>query len=287
MKLDFLLISGVGRLAFDITALGYSVQGNDFSLFMLLASDFMLNGGIATPENPIMISPFLLETRNVHSPTDPLRIVKIPDVDPYTVLSARVNADEDEAKHMPEFSMAAGEFAAIYSNPREINSWDAVVCSFFLDTAPSIAEYIQIVHDMLKPGGLLISFGPLLYHWSGPAMRPDDKTMSDYHERYSYLDARYLNSVDLCWEDVREVLINVGFEVVEEKTGIHSLYTADRRSMMNMSYRCVSFVCRKKLQLPDSSPSLHPPPPEAPVAEPPQQDGETTTATGEGNETEQ
>lgn len=251
MILDFALL-GVGRLAFDITALGYSVQGNDFSLFMLLASDFMLNGGVATPENPIMISPWLLESRNVHSPTDPLRIVKIPDVDPYTVLSERVNVEENEVENMPEFSMAAGEFAAIYSTEREQNQWDAVVCSFFLDTAPSIVEYIQIIHTMLKPGGLIISFGPLLYHWSGPAMRPDDKTITDYHERYNYLDVRYLNSVDLCWEDVREIFINVGFEMVEEKAGVHSLYTADRRSMMNMSYRCVSFVARKKVQLPEA-----------------------------------
>ena len=243
-------LAGVGRLAFDITALGYSVQGNDFSLFMLLASDFMLNGGVATPENPIMISPWLLESRNVHSPTDPLRIAKIPDIDPYTVLSERVNADGSQAENMPEFSMAAGEFAAIYSTEREQNNWDAVVCSFFLDTAPSIVEYIQILYDMLKPGGCVISFGPLLFHWSGPAMRPDDNTMKEYHERYSYLDVRYLNSVDLCWEDVREIFINVGFEIVEEKAGVHSLYTADRRSMMNMSYRCVSFVARKKPKLP-------------------------------------
>lgn len=247
--------AGVGRLAFDITAMGYSVQGNDFSLFMLLASDFMLNGGVATPENPIMISPWLLESRNVHSPSDPLRIAKIPDVDPYTVLSERVNVDESEMGNVPEFSMAAGEFAAIYSTEREQNQWDAVVCSFFLDTAPSIVEYIQILHDMLKPGGFVISFGPLLYHWSGPAMRPDDKTMSDYHERFSYLDVRYLNSVDLCWEDVREIFINVGFEMVEEKAGVHSLYTADRRSMMNMSYRCVSFVARKKEPLPSAAKS--------------------------------
>ena len=81
-------------------------------------------------------------------------------------------------------------------------------------------------------------------------MRPDDKTMTAYHERFSYLDVRYLNSVDMCWEDVREVFINVGFELVEEKAGIHSLYTADRRSMMNMSYRCISFVARKKVKLP-------------------------------------
>ena len=37
----------------------------------------------------------------------------------------------------------------------------------------------------------------------------------------SYLDPRYLNSVDMCWEDVREVFINVGFEIVEEKAGVH------------------------------------------------------------------
>ncbi|CAB9531513.1 expressed unknown protein (Partial), partial [Seminavis robusta] len=42
-----------------------------------------------------------------------------------------------------------------------------------------------------------------------------------------------------------------GFEMVEEKAGVHSLYTADRRSMMNMSYRCVSFVARKKVRLPE------------------------------------
>ena len=226
------------------------MQGNDFSLFMLLASDFMLNGGIATPENPIMISPWLLESRNVHCPSDALRIVKIPDIDPYSVLSERVNANGLHAENQPDFSMAAGEFAAIYSAEREKNQWDAVVCSFFLDTAPSIVEYIQITYDMLKPGGVVISFGPLLYHWSGPAMRPDDKTTAEYHDRYSYLDHRYLNSVDICWEDVREIIINVGFEIVEEKAGIHSLYTADRRSMMNMSYRCVNFVARKKAQLP-------------------------------------
>lgn len=214
---------------------------------MLLASDFMLNAGIATPDNPIMISPWLLESRNVHSPNDPLRVIKIPDVDPYSVLSERVNADDDDAENLPEFSMAAGEFAAIYGTEREQSQWDAVVCSFFLDTAPSIVDYIQIMYDMLKPGGFVISFGPLLYHWSGPAMRPDDKTTAAYRDRYSYLDARYLNSVDICWEDVREIFINVGFEIVEEKTGLHSLYTADRRSMMNMSYRCISFAAQKKI----------------------------------------
>ena len=35
--------SGLGRLAFDIAHLGYYCQGNEFSMYMLIASNFMLN----------------------------------------------------------------------------------------------------------------------------------------------------------------------------------------------------------------------------------------------------
>jgi carnosine N-methyltransferase len=229
--------------------MGYCVQGNEFSLYMLLASDFILNGGIATPERPLKISPWLLESRNVHAPTDPLRAVQIPDVDPFTILSGA-----DDGSPLPEFSMAAGEFFSIYNHPREAGQWDCVACCFFLDACPSVVENIQLIHRMLKPGGVLINFGPLLYHWSGPAMRPDDKSVEEYQARYSYLDERYMCSVDICYEDVREILVNVGFEIVEEKTGVKCLYTADKRSMMNMVYRCVDFVARK---LPDCDVSMY------------------------------
>jgi hypothetical protein len=67
--------AGVGRLALELTALGYRVQGNEFSLFMLLASDFILNSGSYTPQKPMTISPWLLETRNMHNSTDAVRYV--------------------------------------------------------------------------------------------------------------------------------------------------------------------------------------------------------------------
>lgn len=35
--------AGLGRLAFEIASRGYSCQGNEFSLFMLIASNFVLN----------------------------------------------------------------------------------------------------------------------------------------------------------------------------------------------------------------------------------------------------
>lgn len=146
----------------------------------------------------------------------------------------------------PDFSMAAGDFASIYAEPRQFGTWDAVVCCFFLDAAPSIVQYIQIIYDMLRDGGILISFGPLLYHWSAPAMRPDDRSYESYQARFSHLDKRYMTSVDLSWEDVGEVLVNVGFEIEEEQFGVESQYTADARSMMSTLYRCVHLVARKK-----------------------------------------
>jgi carnosine N-methyltransferase len=168
----------------------------------------------------------------------------IPDVDPASYL---LNSEEDtDDVRALDFSMAAGDFVGIYGNPRETGQWDSVVCCFFLDAAPSIVEYIQVIYKMLKDDGILLNLGPLLYHWSGPAMRPDDRTVEEYHSRFSYLDKRYMTSVDLCWEDVREILVNVGFEILEEKVGARALYTADRRSMMNMAYRCIHFVARKR-----------------------------------------
>jgi carnosine N-methyltransferase len=258
--------SGVGRLALEIAREGYSVQGNEVSLYMLLASDFILNGGIATPNTPLQISPWLLETRNVHQATDPVRTVSIPDVDPHTYLSRNDEAsqrvvdgdiaqkDKNQASVSCEFSMAAGEFASVYNVPGEHERWDAVVACFFLDASPCIVEYLSTIYSMLRPGGVLINFGPLLWHWSGPAMRPDDRDVEYYHQRCSYLDKKYLTSIDVCWEDMQAIMVNQGFEFVEVATGKRSLYTADRRSMMNMDYRCLSFIARKRLHPQDAKP---------------------------------
>lgn len=35
--------AGLGRLAFELAQRGYACQGNEFSMFMLLASNFILN----------------------------------------------------------------------------------------------------------------------------------------------------------------------------------------------------------------------------------------------------
>ena len=76
-------------------------------------------------------------------------------------------------------------------------------------------------------------------------MRPDDHGWDAYRARYHYLDDAYMESVDWSWEDVRKIMINVGFEIVEESTGHESYYTHDPASLMCMKYNCVLVVARK------------------------------------------
>mmetsp|Transcript_1379 Transcript_1379/g.2236 ORF Transcript_1379/g.2236 Transcript_1379/m.2236 type:complete len:165 (+) Transcript_1379:1344-1838(+) len=160
-------------------------------------------------------------------------------------MGGSAKASSRDQHEPPEFSMAAGEFVSIYSNPKEHGKWDAVISCFFLDTAHSIIKYMKTIYDMLKDDGIMINFGPLLYHWSGPPMRPNDKSVDDYHKRNSGLDNRYLSSVDMSWDDVKDVMTNVGFVLEEERLGIPARYTSDSTSMMATEYNCVYCVVRK------------------------------------------
>eukprot|EP00586_Coscinodiscus_wailesii_P014437 CAMPEP_0172515712 /NCGR_PEP_ID=MMETSP1066-20121228/270010_1 /TAXON_ID=671091 /ORGANISM="Coscinodiscus wailesii, Strain CCMP2513" /LENGTH=466 /DNA_ID=CAMNT_0013296861 /DNA_START=268 /DNA_END=1668 /DNA_ORIENTATION=- len=233
--------AGLGRLALEIYAMGYEVQGNEFSLHMLLASDFILNG--CSAQRPFNISPWLASTKNVCRTPDPARSIPVPDVDPSGVVPG--GSEESSVGELPDFSMAAGEFMSVYSKPEERGRWQGVASCFFLDTAPNIIDYLKVIYDMLDEGGIFVNFGPLLFHWSGPPVRPDDMSFDQYLEKHSHLDPRYLESIDMSWEDVRDAMWRVGFEILDQNVGVKARYTADLRSFMNSDYRCVYFVAKK------------------------------------------
>lgn len=58
-----------------------------------------------------------------------------------------------------DFSMAAGEFLEVYGNQRA--EWDSVVTCFFIDTAPIVMEYLELLYDLIQPGGYWINLGTL------------------------------------------------------------------------------------------------------------------------------
>ncbi|KAL6609686.1 hypothetical protein ACP70R_039655 [Stipagrostis hirtigluma subsp. patula] len=203
--------AGLGRLALEISSLGFISQGNEFSYYMLICSSFILNH--TQEANEWTIYPWIHSNCNSLSDNDQLRPVSFPDIHP----SSRITEG---------FSMCAGDFVEVYSEESQESAWDAVVTCFFLDTAHNIVEYIEIVSKVLKDGGVWINLGPLLYHFAD-SYGPDDDM-----------------SIELSLEDVKKVAYHYGF-VMEVEKMIETTYTANMRAMMQNRYRAAFWTMRK------------------------------------------
>eukprot|EP00295_Goniomonas_pacifica_P045807 CAMPEP_0175917916 /NCGR_PEP_ID=MMETSP0108-20121206/11611_1 /TAXON_ID=195067 ORGANISM="Goniomonas pacifica, Strain CCMP1869" /NCGR_SAMPLE_ID=MMETSP0108 /ASSEMBLY_ACC=CAM_ASM_000204 /LENGTH=396 /DNA_ID=CAMNT_0017240519 /DNA_START=4 /DNA_END=1194 /DNA_ORIENTATION=+ len=199
--------AGLGRLVYDIASAGFSAQGNEFSYHMLLASNYALNHcGQADKHR---IQPWVHQIMNVWRGDDQLRTCQVPDI---------------PIGHLPpgvDFSMTAGDFLEVYAQDTE--SWDAVVTCFFLDTAHNVLAYLELISSILRPGGLLINLGPLLYHWSD---LPDE------------------DSIELSYEELEAVLPKFGFKMLRNETRT-SYYTCNRLSMSKLQYHCAFFTAVK------------------------------------------
>ncbi|CAN0068574.1 unnamed protein product [Ectocarpus sp. 12 AP-2014] len=200
--------AGEGRLAYEIVSRGYCCAGNEFSYFMLMVSNFILNG--VGEEDEFTLSPFVDNTCNTFSVDDMLRTIRVPDVCPPLALAGEADLD---------FSYVSGEWLACYED--QASAFDAIVTVFFLDTAPVVVEYIAAIARLLKEGGVWINFGPLLYHWSDSSLRKTDE--------------RFQRSVELSWEEIRIVCACYGLDIVREERQ-DATYNADQRSMMRTAY---------------------------------------------------
>lgn len=62
--------AGLGRLTWEVACLGYQAQGCEFSYFMLLASNFIMN---SLGEDSVTIHPWVLQTCNSRCTSDAVR----------------------------------------------------------------------------------------------------------------------------------------------------------------------------------------------------------------------
>lgn len=205
--------AGLGRLALEISCLGFISEGNEFSYYMMICSSFILNHSQTVGEWTIY--PWIHSNCNSLSDSDQLRPVSIPDIHP---ASAGITEG---------FSMCGGDFVEVYSDSSQVGAWDAVVTCFFIDTAHNIVEYIEIISKLLKDGGVWINLGPLLYHFADMYGQDDEM------------------SIELSLEDVKRVALHYGFEFEKERT-IETTYTTNPRSMMQNRYFAAFWTMRKK-----------------------------------------
>ncbi|XP_070178005.1 carnosine N-methyltransferase-like isoform X2 [Littorina saxatilis] len=95
--------AGLGRLAHEFARRGYNCQANEWSLFMLLASNFVLNKCKNT--NSLRLYPWVHQWSNNMRSGHQTSHITFPDIDP-SDLPEGVN-----------FSMAAGDFLEVYTMP--------------------------------------------------------------------------------------------------------------------------------------------------------------------------
>ncbi|KAI0497602.1 hypothetical protein KFK09_020834 [Dendrobium nobile] len=206
--------AGLGRLALEISCLGFVSQGNEFSYYMMICSSFILNQTQAA--NQWTIFPWIHSNCNSLSDDDQCRPVSFPDIQPARYLLFKMH--DISAVILP------GVYLRFITSTA---SWDAVATCFFLDTAHNIVEYIEVISKILKDGGVWINLGPLLYHFAD-AYGPEEEM-----------------SIEISLEDVKKVALQYGFEFEMEKS-IETTYTANPRSMMQNHYNTAFWTMKKK-----------------------------------------
>lgn len=229
---------GLGRLPWEAAMQGFSSQGNEFSMCMLMASHFILNHTQRVHEHSIY--PWVGSMCNWRSSNAVLQRITVPDVDPNALLSAATATPT-------EFNMVAGDFTRVYSSSDERGAWSAVCTVFFIDTARNIIKYLEIINHLLPIGGYWINLGPLLWHFegSGPAQAHPHDDDDD--------DQLLEGSIELTLDEVLDLTTKLGFAIDRRDTMPRQSYTGNSANMLTYEYECEFWVARKVMDVPLSS----------------------------------
>lgn len=243
--------AGLGRLVFELCLRGFNTEGNEISYHQLLSSQFVLNS--IERLGQYTLHPFVSSFNNNMNRDRQLHSVSIPDVHPATALMERIQQAADDPQVIPpgQMSMTAGDFITSYSAAESIDSFDAVVTLYFIDTAPNVIRYLETIYHCLRDEGVWINIGPLLWHF-------EDSTHNDEHDDQEKSKQDKLSaiqngiaepgSVELSEDEVIQLAVWLGFELISrsEPTADVGGYIRDSQSLMNTSYKCCHWAFKKR-----------------------------------------
>lgn len=160
--------SGLNRLAHDIAALeGVEVTANELSPYMRMAYRFIES--LSAPESR-SIHPWVDWWSYQPSRQTLIQKVKFPDA----VITKS------------EVLLLEGDFEKLFVN--HTSHYDIVFTFFFMDTATNMMYYLDTISDILKPGGIWINIGPLLYHSATVEFSLDDLLAVTEEYGFKFLD---------------------------------------------------------------------------------------------------
>ncbi|KAL7277724.1 hypothetical protein ACG7TL_008660 [Trametes sanguinea] len=213
--------SGLGRLAWEVSQLGFRTTANELSFFMNLAFRFLLSDKHTQRLNQHVLQPYASWFSHQRSSDALFRPVSFPDALPR--LSDRLTlAEADFLSLRPPHDADA---------PEDPPGYDFIVTLFFIDTSLNAIETLEHIHTLLRPGGKWINLGPLLWTGGGQA------------------------AMELSLEEVLKLADMVGFTIMgengehvpdrERRRTVECEYTADKTAMMRWLYQAEFWVARK------------------------------------------
>ncbi|KAK7420025.1 hypothetical protein QQX98_003031 [Neonectria punicea] len=232
--------AGLGRLVFELVARGFTAEGNEISYHQLLASSYILNGCSTAKQHTIY--PWVHSFSNHLTRENHLRSYSVPDIHPGATLAGVPNPGS--------MSMCAADFLCLYTDDEHKDEYDVVASVFFLDTAPNLIRYLEVILHCLRPGGILVNIGPLLWHFenNAPGNHGHDDDGDGEHDYNNSSGIADPGSFELSNDEVMALLEKLGFVVEWRQTGIEAPYILDRESMLRTTYKASAWVARKPLE---------------------------------------
>ncbi|WEW54782.1 S-adenosylmethionine-dependent methyltransferase [Emydomyces testavorans] len=236
--------AGLGRLVFDLSVAGYAAEGNEFSYHQLIASSWVLNHTRKAGE--FALYPFALGFSNLKSRKQQLKKVMIPDVHPGSVVKEQDLLPVNE-RTMGIMSMTAADFLIQYAESESKDAFDAVATVFFIDTAPNLIRYIETIQNCLKPGGLWINVGPLLWHYEDRHNGSQSKSEGADTDDVEKLGIVEPGTVEFTEEEVFHLVESMGFDIRIHNDEVGECgYIQDPESMLQNTYRPSHWVAVKR-----------------------------------------
>ncbi|KAL2256251.1 hypothetical protein VTK26DRAFT_1927 [Humicola hyalothermophila] len=230
--------AGLGRLVFELCLAGYDAEGNEISYHQLLASSYILNCCERAGQHTVY--PWIHTFSNHRTRANHLRGYAIPDVHCATELTRA-----EQMRPVGTMSMSAADFLCLYAQEDRAAAYDVVATVFFLDTAPNLIRYLDTIFHCLKPGGILVNIGPLLWHFEGRVWDRDEGEDGSGDANKDTSGIADPGNFELTDEEVMELVAQVGFEIEWHETGIEAPYISDTESMLQTTYRASAWVARK------------------------------------------
>ncbi|GLB38755.1 putative N2227 [Lyophyllum shimeji] len=231
--------SGLGRLAWEISELGYDTTANELSFFMNLAFRFLLSRETTTSKNEHTLRPYAHWFSHQRSNDSLFRSIRFPDAVPRLSTSFRLS--ETDFLHLSpplpvqsdmqlEFQWSKTQFEE--KSDRQAG-YDYIVTLFFIDTSLNAFATMEHIYTLLRPGGTWINLGPLLWTSGGQA------------------------KVELSLDEVIRAAEEIGFIFqdgdadtgdINARRTVECEYTGDMNAMMRWIYKAEFWVATKSKQ---------------------------------------